>query len=240
MVKRGFGACIFIVLFILGVYSPSYARDYLVNYGYKTPHKGEIELELWTDYVNGDTNYFFHQTEIEYGITDRWMVGVYGQFKESAGYDGYKIETRYRFGDKGMWFVDPALYFEYKNPNGSQDVRDDLLEAKLILSKDIGALNLVTNLKFFERGINSHQDVKFGYTFGTSYPFFDKAKLGLEFKGSLGKEGDFRIDDDQKHYIIPGIYMDLWDDIELAVGLGFGLTRESDNFLLKSIIEIEF
>lgn len=240
MVKRGFTGCVFTVLFVLGIYSTGYARDYLVNYGYKTPHKGEIELELWTDYITDGKDYIFHQTEIEYGITDRWMVGIYGQFKESAGYDGFKLETRYRFGDKGRWFVDPALYLEYKNPNGSQDARDDVLEAKLILSKDIGALNLISNLKFFERGISSREDIEFGYTFGMSYPFFDKTKLGLEFKGDLGREGDFGINNSQKHYIIPGVYMHLWDDIELAIGVGFGLTGKSDDFLLKSIVEIEF
>src|SRR3989338_6450604 len=112
-------------------------RNYLVTYDYATTPKDRWELEVYNDYYmkeidTNKANWYRNQTEMEYGLTDRWMVGVYAVFADkrhdSFDYNQYKIQTRYRLIEEGKFFVDPALYFEYKNPNGRRDKNDDVLE----------------------------------------------------------------------------------------------------------------
>lgn len=64
--------------------------------------------------------------------------------KEGSGsldYEGFKLKTRYRFGERGEYFVDPEVYVEYENRTGEKEA----LELKLILAKDLGKFNIAYN-----------------------------------------------------------------------------------------------
>jgi len=61
---------------------------------------------------------------------------------ESLKYQGTKFETRYRFGERGHFFVDPLIYIEYKIGASGEKIA---VEGKLVLAKDIGKLNIAYN-----------------------------------------------------------------------------------------------
>ena len=89
------------------------------------------------------------QTEIEYGITDRWEIGFYQVFKASpqAGgdnalqFDGLKWRVRTRLADAGEWPIDVGLYLELET------MHDELsLEGKILLQKRLGRVRWMGNL----------------------------------------------------------------------------------------------
>src|SRR5215468_863925 len=131
-------------------------RAYGVTYEAVTAPRGELDVETWTTFapqgeVDGgpSSRGLREMVELEYGITDRWDVALYNMLDitsgdTESGYAGLKIETRYRPTDRGEWLVDPVFYFEFQ-----QLFRGDAnqkYEAKLILAKDFGKVNVAANL----------------------------------------------------------------------------------------------
>ena len=227
----------------------AHMRDYLFNQGYHTTRKGEFEVELYNDFKmpktgNDDTFKSQHQIELEYGLTSRWQAAYYEVFTWDRPNDGqrdaFKIETKYRFLESGELPVDIALYGEYKNPNGHRDRRSDELEGKLILSRDFGPWNFVANL-IAERKINEHEDLQWEYTAGVSCAVHPNMRLGLEFKESLGDQGEFGIHRKGHEFqLMPIVAGNLSPHARILFGPAFGLTRAADDVQLKSIVEIEF
>ena len=227
----------------------AHARDYLVTQPYYTTKKGEVEVELWNDMNfseadNDNTYNSKHQVEVEYGLTDRLQLAYYEVYtwdrRKDWERDELKLEAKYRFAEAGQWPVDVALYTEYANPNGRQDLHSDELENKVILSKDLGPWNLAGNV-IFEKKLNEHSDWEFEYTAGTSYAITPTTRLGLELKETLGDSDEFGWRrKDHKLFLVPGIYTSLNEHLRVLVGVGFGVTRASDDVQLKSLVEWEF
>lgn len=214
----------------------AHLRNYLVNYGWYTLEKGRVEMELWTDYRRPDVgdskaDFWAHQTELEFGVTDRYSLGLYGVFVEGVGYTAAKLENRYRFGHKGEWPVDLAGYLEFKKANG--DKNEDEIEGKLILSKDVGNLNLVANpILAYEReeepSGEKEWELEKALALGAAYPL-GKVTPGLEL--FLAKE---------KTQVIPGLYIDIIPNVRLNLGVAFGSGEEANDVEYKSILELEF
>ena len=227
----------------------AHQKDYVLNQGYHTTRQGEFEVELYNDFNlsetgNDDTYHSAHQVELEYGITPHLQLAWYEVFAwdRSADWqqDAYKVEAKYRFLESGQWPVDVALYGEYKNPQGSQDVRSDEIEGKLILSRDFGPWNLIGNL-IAERTINVHEDLQWEYTAGISYLLNPQVRLGLEIKETLGDQGEFGIHrKNHELQLMPVIAVSPSAHIRILFGPAFGLTPAADDLQLKSIVEVEF
>ena len=227
----------------------AHMRDYLVNQSYHTTRKGEFELELHNDLnlKEGDNDNTYssqHQVEFEYGLTNRLQLAYYEVLKwdrpNDWQRDSFKIETKYRFLESGELPVDVALYGEYRNPNGHQDTGSDVVEGKLILSKDFGPWNVTGNL-VAEREIDAHEDWQWEYTAGVSYSLSPKVRLGLELKEDLGDQGEFGIHRKaHKLQLVPGIYANVAPHVRLLFGPAIGLSHAADDLQLKSIVEIEF
>src|SRR5262245_51926980 len=131
-------------------------RAYGTVYEAVTAPRGELDVESWSTFApqgeldGGPSSRGVREMiELEYGITDRWDVALYNMVdlitsgETESGYAGFKLETRYRLAERGEWPIDPVLYFEFQ-----QLFRGDArqkYEAKLILAKDIGDLNLAVN-----------------------------------------------------------------------------------------------
>ena len=248
------GRAAFVVVIGVGVSAwavPSaeaHLRDYLVNQPYYTTKQGEVEVEFWnemnlTEADNDDSYNSKHQVEFEYGVTDHLQLAYYEVYTwnrtEDWERDAFKIEAKLRFVQAGDWPVDVALYTEYKNPNGHRQTHSDELEHKVILSKNLGRWNVVTNV-IFEKALNNGDPWEYEYTAGVSYGLTPRTRLGLEVKQGLGDSQDFHFNSQEPLYLIPGIYTSLTPHIRLLFGPAFGLTRASDDLQLHSLLEVEF
>ena len=227
----------------------AHMRDYLVNQPYYTTRKGEFEVELYndlnlTDVRNDETYNSGHQVELEYGITDHLQLAYYELFKwgrlKDWQQDAFKIEGKYRFFESGELPVDIALYTEYKNPNGHQNIASDEIETKLILSRDLGPWNITANFTA-ERQINRQENWQLEYTAGVSYPIDPRIRLGLELRETLGDSSKFGFGGKNRELqLVPGVYANITPHMRVLFGPAIGLTRGTDDLQLKSIVEIEF
>ncbi len=166
-------------------------RRYVWTYEYQTLHRGDAELESYTEFAQFDTDSgrianTTLQYEYEIGMNNRFDVGVYQKFVQSQNspliYDGFKLRMRYRLGEKGQWPLDPLIYLEYKD---NAAFEHSALETKLILARDFDKFNLSLNpvLEFeFEE---EETEVEFEYSAGLSYRLHPILSLGLETKGDL-------------------------------------------------------
>ncbi len=213
----------------------AHLRNYLDTYGYPTLERGRMEVELWTDWREPDhaDGFWFHQTELEFGVTDRYTVGLYGIFIDGQGFSAAKLENRYRLAEKGEWPLDTALYLEFVKANG--DKAEDEIEGKVILSKDIGRWNISANpILEMERETEpsgeKEWELESALAIGAAYDhFWSRVTPGLEF---FLAENQTRV--------TPGLYIDLTPNIRFNIGAGIGLEKAADDLQIKSILEIEF
>ena len=215
-------------------------RGYVWTYEYMTMPKGAKEIEYYLttqipDLSNEDINTMKHYVELEYGITDHFDLALYQRYKQSNKdkesdfeYDGFKVRGRYRFGEKGQHFVDPLVYLEY--------IRDDdfsepnVLEAKLILAKDIGKFNVAYN-QIVKEELETAGKTEHEYAFGLNYRGIPGVKLGLESKGNFT---------DEKYYLGPSISYAFGHKFWTALGVGFGLNDNSDDLQARLIAGVPF
>jgi len=214
-------------------------RSYVWTYEYQTKPKDEIEFEYYLttavpDSGQSNINTWQHWVEAEYGLTDRWDVGLYQMFTQkntgsssSLEYDGFKIETKYRIGEKNQFLLDPLLYFEY--------IRDDDLskpnvgEAKLVLAKDIGRFNLSYN-QIVERNIENKGKTEHEYAAGLNYAFTPLIKFGVESKGSYTN---------REYAFGPSLSLEerkFW----VSFGAVFGLNDKTDDIQTRMIVGMDF
>ncbi len=247
--RWGIGLAVGWIMLGAGMAAEAHMRDYLLTQPYFTAGKGEFEVELHNDFNfveadDDDTYASKHQVELEYGITDHIQLGYYEVYtwdrEKDWERDAFKIELKGRFAQAGQWPVDVALYTEYKNPDGHRDIRSDVLENKLILSKDFGRVNVAGNF-VFEKELNSGEPWEFEYTAGVSYAVTPTTRIGLEIQESLGDSGEFLQQlEEREILLVPGIYANITPHVRVLAGPAFGLTRGSDDFQLRSIVEVEF
>ena len=214
-------------------------RRYVWTYEYMTMWKGKFELEYYLttqlpDAGNSKINSWKHELELEYGITNRWDISMYQRFKQTNTeeksefkYDGFKLRTRYRIGDKGMLPIDILLYMEYIRD--ADFSKPNVLEGKIILARDFGPLNLAFN-QIVKQALESGGETEVEYTAGTSYKLHRVVSLGIESKGNF-TEG--------KYYIGPTVALNtgrLW----FNMGALAGLTSKSDDVMARLIVGLPF
>src|SRR5215470_14033639 len=174
-------------------------RAYGTTYEAVTAPKGEIDVETWSTLApQGEleggpaSRGMRHMIELEYGITDHWDVALYNMLDvimsgdTASGYAGLKLETRYRPSDRGEWPIDPVFYLEFQ-----QLFRGDArqkYEAKLILAKDIGNLNIAANVAVEEERMeDATWNTEVEYALGTSYALTPVWVVGAELFGKAEK-----------------------------------------------------
>jgi hypothetical protein len=116
---------------------------------YTTLDRGEVESRYWFDVGSIDSDRFFrHHLGLEYGITDHWMIDgrITGLDVHGFHLDSSRLDTRYRFFDEGTLPIDIAVSGEVNTRRDEQGHQIFGIEPRLILSKDVGKLNLTVNL----------------------------------------------------------------------------------------------
>jgi len=238
--------------------TPAHALDFKV-YFYSTPGEGETELAYWWTYtVKSDHSYNYfgklldkqglqqHSVEIEYGLTDHWTIGGYADFEKPKDGDFRYVQARavvarYRFFEQGERFLDGAIEVEYAIPL-KKYLDAETVETRVILEKDLSRVSIVLN-PIFEKNVsgpNVDEGMDFQYASGLYYRATPRLTPGVEFYGDMGPLDNLNPKNQQKHYVFPRLGVKFPHRVSLDVGYGFGLTKASDDQVIKAILEIEF
>ena len=186
-------------------------RTFSRTYDYATQPQGNLEAELWNDvlppYTSGGATVgqrIVQRVELEYGVTDHLDVSLYHVFvwaPEASGFDGWRLEGRYRLSDKGVWPVDVELYLEGERPADLAEPFE--LEEKLILGKDFGRLGFALNLVAEEKlagGVRAGQRGELDA--GARYEVLPWLRVGFEASYLVHSE---QYDPGAALYVGPGV-----------------------------------
>lgn len=219
--------------------SPAYAdkMEFFETYTPYTGVQGEVEVELWNDFLttrrqNSGEEHAGHQLSLEYGITDRWMAEVYAQWQDNPdgkgiAYTGTRLETRYRLTNYTRSGLNLGVYGEYAR--SSRPGVADELEAKLLISKELGDFHLALN-PLLERECLPGAKVEFGYSAGLSCPV-GSTTVSLE---TLVKPVDHQV------YIIPGVHFMVGKHDYAGLGVSLQTSPGPFNATLRTFWAHEF
>ena len=224
----------------------AHVRNYVWTEQYQTLPEGGFEVESWATFKVPDgnrtnKNTIQYQEELEYGVTDHWTIAHYERWKtknvvgpdDSTFYEGFKFESKYRFGEKGKHWVDPLLYLELKT-----DVREkrnvNKVEGKIVLSKDFGKTNITYN-QIMESEVDNGGRTEHEFAVGTNYEILPDLHAGVEFTGQYwNPEG--RHNEISMGPTLAYEHSYFW----VAAGGLFGLNRAADDKQVRIIIGIPF
>lgn len=227
-----------LISMVLSTREASAHRDDYLNETlvYLTLERSEIEAEYWFDHgrkSGGRGDFSRHNTALEWGITDRWMVDgratVVSEDRQGTNFDSARLESRYRFLDEGVLPVDIAASFEVnsaREPDGSTTVG---IEPRLILSRDFGEkLNLTANLSE-EIPLDSGSPA-FLAAFGSRFNWTKLVRVGSELQYNF---------DERSGQVVPQVWLAFPRDVTVKIGYSIGVDREPDDFF-RVALEVEF
>ena len=221
-------------------------RLFTSTYEYKTVPEGRTAIEMWhtesRDTWNANTTQRMeHILEIEHGITDHWDAALYTVLTQIAAEDPamseslalheMKLETRYRFADRGEWPVDVLVYGEFAKEFGDSIYE---FEGKVIVAREFDRLTAAANLI---GAVEVGRDVpeaegEFGWAAGASYELHPKVNLGVETFGQLAEN-------ELQWSVGPALALAPASSLWLTLTAGFGLTDAAPAFSGRMILGLE-
>jgi hypothetical protein len=238
---------------------PARARaQFFKVYDWETPPRAWTEPALWTTWVarsgveydgfggeGSREGLWAHRAEVEYGVSDRLAVAAYADLQNSPDdgtlrYTGARIEARYRLFDRYQMLFDPALYLEYSAPRESSGEPQEL-EGRLILQRDWEDLRLLLNpaVTTALSGDAMRDGLRGALFSGLYYRRFYHVQPGVEYYAEFGPLSSPDSREDQDHRIFPALRIRIGNGFLWDLGVGFGLTRASDDLTVKSILQWE-
>lgn len=221
-------------------------RMFTSTYEYKTVPQGHTAVELWhtesRDTWDDDTAQSMEQIlEIEHGLTDHWDAALYTVFTQTASSDPLvaqpyalhemKLESRYRFAERGEWPVDLLAYGEVAKEFGASVWE---LEAKAIAARDFDKLLVAANL-ILEVPVGKdvpETELEVGWAAGATYELHPKLNVGVETFGTV-EEGEVEAS------VGPAIAVAPSGNLWFAFTAGFGVTDDTAAFSGRLILGIE-
>jgi hypothetical protein len=195
--------------------------------------KGMTELEFYQTTRIADSDSWEYRIEVEQGLTDRWDFSVYQIFSQKEDdafkWDAVQFRTRYRFGEVGKYFMDPLIYLEYRRKLDFGE--PNKAEAKLILAKQIDAVNLAIN-PVYELFFGPEVEHEVGMDIGVSYEVSPKFVMGVETTSRMEFEDS---ETEIGSYLGPTVSISSgqwW----YTFGAGFGITEDSDDVRVRFIM----
>jgi hypothetical protein len=221
-------------------------------YDTETTAPGHLQLELHSNTVNTATGaqakaamnpYQIHETlEATYGLL-RWLeIGQYlatAKF-ENGDYEYAGSRTKMHFGIPQTfdWAVKFGGNVELDYMRFAAEENPFTLELRPILETSFGKFTLVGNLAFVDpfSGPGAHKGFQFSPSGEIEYDLCRWATPALEYYGDMGALKALPSVERQQHFIVPTVNLHIVDNLELNLGIGFGLTRTSNGTFLKSIV----
>lgn len=226
-------------------------------YGSETVPQGRTMVELHSNFtINGERNevngvfpseHAVHETlEITHGFTPWFETGFY-VFTSIQPHHGWRwvgdhIRPRVRVPDSWEWPVGLSLSLEvgYQDRNFSEDTWT--LELRPIIDKQIGPWYFAINpaLEKSLHGAHSNQPFEFAPSLKVSFDLTRTVAVGVEYYTSLGTLGRLDTWNNQQQQIFPTIDLNFSPDWEFNFGVGFGLSRSTDELVVKLILGRRF
>ncbi len=226
-------------------------------YGSETVAAGRTMLELHSNYtitgqrdtINGvlPSYHALHETlEITHGFTPWFETGfyVFSSIQPGEGWQwvGDHIRPRLRVPEEWHWPVGLSLSTEigYQRRSFSEDTWT--WELRPIIDKQWGRWYVALNpaLEKSLHGPNSSAGWDFAPSVKISFEVIKLVSAGVEYYSDLGEIGHFGHTSEQQHQLFPTLDFNFSPDWECNFGVGFGLTRSTDDLLVKLIIGRRF
>ncbi|MEZ4403282.1 MAG: hypothetical protein R3B06_24870 [Kofleriaceae bacterium] len=219
-------------------------RSFTQTYEYMTAPAGQTEVELHTrqarsTWADGAPESFTFALEVEHGITERWDIALYHVFEQASDATApvplhlseIKLESRYRFAERGELPVDLAAYGELVRAFGASAYE---AEAKAIVARDFGKVTAAVNLiGAVEFGADvAETEVEAGWAAGVTYEVSPTWKVGAESWGGFEVE----YPDEVTGWAGPAASWAPSAQLWVAATAGFGLTSTSDKFSIGGIV----
>ncbi len=202
-----------------------------------------------------------YTTEVEYGITDHLSLSMYTDFMNAHGReDDYvatqgtmparasgmrftqgRVEARYRLAKPGAHFFDVAAYAEYYVPCNNFSTGQEL-ETRLILEKNFSHLRLDLNptLSYSTTGEGARAVPNLNFNSGIYYERNRWLQPGVEYYSGYSVIDNIPEFKHQQHLLFPTTTFAFSRNFEWQLGVGFGLTPQSDQLTIKTIVTYQF
>jgi hypothetical protein len=232
--------------------------DYEIQvYGSDTVPAGRTMFELHSNYtiegeretINGvlPSYHALHETlEITHGFTPWFETGFYifTSIQPGHGWEwvGDHIRPRVSVPEDWHWPVGLSLSTEigYQRPEFSEDTWT--WELRPIVDKQLGRWYFALNPAFEKslHGLNSSAGWDFAPSAKISFELTKVFSIGVEYYGNLGEVGQFASSSEQQHQLFPTLDLNVSPDWEINFGVGFGLTKSTDDLVVKLILGRRF
>lgn len=242
------------MLVILANARPSHAIDFyeIQIYDTDTAPVGHLTLELHSNTTStatgnlGKSQTDVHQIretlEASYGVL-RWLeIGQYfATAKLSNGeyeYSGSRTKIHFGIPQTFEWPVQFGGNIEFDYMRRAAEENPTNLELRPIVGASYHHFRLVANLALEKpfSGPGTHRGIQFEPSGELVYDLNRWVSPALEYYGDMGSIQPLAKVDEQQHFIVPTLNFHFIPQLELNLGVGFGVTSASNAVFLKSIV----
>ena len=243
--------------------APAHATDEIQVYNAAIAAVGQFTIQQHLNYVpNGLTNPPFpgglvsnHSLngtpEFAYGVTDWWELGLYLPFSiANQQYLPFSITNQQFYSDAfkvRTLFVSPhadqrdffyGVNFELSNETPPFAQTRWALEIRPIIGVRNSEYEFIVN-PIVDVGFGKYGEPDFAPAMRVARKLGQDLYAGLEYYADLGKIGDFPKLADQRHtlFAVTDFKLGVFD---VDFGVGYGLTPQSDRWVVKTIIGYAF
>jgi hypothetical protein len=226
-------------------------------YPSETVPAGKTMVELHSNFtaegerrtINGvyPSYHALHETiEITHGWNSWFETGFYlfTSIQPGAGWQWVGDHIRPRVRAPEEWGLPVGLSlsteFGYQRRAFSEDTWT--WELRPIIDKEWGRWYFALNpaLEKAVHGPNTGEGWEFAPSGKVGFELTKVVSIGVEYYSSLGAVGAFSRWHEQQHQIFPVVDLNFSPDWEFNCGVGFGLTRSTDDVVLKVILGRRF
>jgi hypothetical protein len=188
--------------------------------------------------------YQIHETiEATYGILPHVEVGQYfcTAKLDDGHYEYAGSRTKMHFGIPQTmdWPVSFGGNIELDYMRRAAEDQPLTLEMRPIAETHLGPVLIVANLPFEKpfAGPGTHKGVTISPQGEIQYDdLLEWLSPAVEYYGDMGALQPLPAIQHQQHFIVPALNLDFFPQLEVNIGVGFGLTRASNGTFVKTII----
>jgi hypothetical protein len=242
MIRQSFAAGV-LALLLATTSSAATAKD--ISGPHVTAGQSRIKNTGFYAFNDEDNSRLSNSTEYSYGLTDRIMFKIEGDWSKGFGdrmrYSGTELKAQYELFQPGEAWIDTALELGYSF--AADPDRADEASAEILLQKEYLRMRHRANIEFAQEvGEFNEGSTTWSFDWQSLYRVTPNLLAGIEYYGNLGEVEDvFGNVSDEEHLIGPVISYDIpKTPISMDVGYLFGITDESADHGLKWRVTVAF